>query len=85
MTENREQPPICDDDGPSVIGPRPPMPTQEDYRAAHKAEYVRLFAEFGVPASVAEGWHDEGWEEMRTMTPKEAVAEEVSYWDNDAD
>lgn len=47
-----------DDDSPSVIGPAAPMPTAEEFRAAHKSEYVRLFVEVGVDAETAGGWHE---------------------------
>jgi hypothetical protein len=81
-TMTREQKP----EEPSVMGGgayRSPMPTQEDFRAAHKAVYVSLFVAIGVPEETAAGWHDEGWEEIREMTPQEAFDEETSYWDQD--
>lgn len=76
------------DDEPSVIGAgcgRHPMPTQEDYRRAHKAEYVRLFVEAGVPEETAAGWHDEDWEKIKDGTPQQAYDDQVQYWENDGD
>lgn len=73
-----------DDDGPSVIGgDLPPMPTQEDFRAAHKAEYVRLFVEIGLDAETPSAWHDESWDIIKDVTPQEAFDAEVEYWDGE--
>ena len=73
------------DDSPSVIGPRPPMPTVEEFRAAHKCEYVRLFVDIGVPEEVAAGWHDDNWEDIKDGSPQQAFDDEVSYWENDGE
>jgi hypothetical protein len=75
-----------DDESPSVLGAGcglPPMPTQEDFRAAHKSEYVRLFVEVGVPAETAAGWHDEGWEGLKDRTPQECFDDETEHWEGE--
>jgi len=73
---------------PSVMGAGcglPPMPTQEDYRAAHKLVYVQLFVDVGVPEEVAAGWHDENWDDIKDGTPQQAFNDEVQYWENDGE
>lgn len=75
-----------EDDEPSVIGAGcglAPMPTQEDFRAAHKAEYIRLFVDVGLDPKTPEAWHDEQWEDIKDMTPQEAFNAEVEYWDGE--
>lgn len=73
-----------DDDSPSVIGGElPPMPTQEDFRAVHKAEYIRLFVEIGLDPETPAAWHDEQWEDIKSMSPQEAFDAEVEYWDGE--
>lgn len=74
---------LSEDDVPSVLGAgggSVPMPTIEEYRAAHKAEYVRLFVEVGVPEETAASWHDEQWDDIKDIPPKECFDDETSYW-----
>lgn len=72
-----------DDDAPSVIGggtAPSPMPTEAEYRATHKSEYVRLMAELGVDADTAGAWHDDTWESIKDDSPQQAVDDETDYW-----
>ena len=73
-----------DDDSPSVIGGSPsPLPSPEDFRAAHKAEYIRLFVEVGLDSETPAAWHDESWDIIKDVTTQEAFDAEVEYWDGE--
>lgn len=74
------------DDELSVMGGAhfpPPMPTEADYRRAHKQEYVRLMGELGVDEETAGAWHDHAWELIKDRTPQQAVDDETDYWTGD--
>jgi hypothetical protein len=82
MSDHLSKETMCDDE-PSVMGAGggpAPMPTEEEYRLAHKAEYVRLFVEVGVPEETAAEWHDEQWVDIKDIPPEECFDSEISYW-----
>lgn len=75
-----------DADDVSVIGMdlSMPMPTEEEFKAAFKAEYVKRFIEFGLPADFAEATFEAGdWEDIKDGTPQQAADDEMYYMSED--
>jgi len=71
------------DDEPSVIGGAPsPIPTDEEHKAAWRAEYIRAFVEVGLDEETPAAWFDDlDWDEVKSQDPREAAEEEMQYWE----
>jgi hypothetical protein len=62
------------------------LPTDEEHKAAFRHLYIAAFEDLGIDGLTAGQWFDAvPWDEMKTMTVKEAVREETQYWDDDGD
>lgn len=64
-----------------------PLPTQADRRAAWRNEFVRAAVDSGaLEEQHAQELFEAGADDWDyDMTPADALAEELSYWDNDED
>lgn len=63
-----------------------PTPTEEEFKASYKQAYIAAFVERGLTPEAAEAYFEVAdFDDIRGVSPEEAVDDEISCWDDDGE